>query len=124
MAGRWQNCGPDPDAILHERLGPLGGTDPASFDDRVALRWKWEGTHQNNFREFEPTGKRVSNTAIAIYELRDGKVVRAWLQTDRLGFLETMGALPESVTARLRGGPPKSAPAPRWSSTRGRRWLR
>jgi predicted ester cyclase len=81
--------------------------------DRVALRWKWEGTHQNNFRGFEPTGKRVSNTAIAIYELRDGKVVRAWLQTDRLGFLETMGALPESVTARLRGGPPNPAPAPR-----------
>jgi predicted ester cyclase len=74
--------------------------------DRVALRWKWEGTHQNSFRGFEPTGKRVTNTALAIYELRAEKVVRAWLQTDRLGFLEAVGALPESVTARLRGGPP------------------
>ncbi len=85
--------------------------DLVADGDRVALRWKWEGTHQNPFRGFEPTGKRVSNTAIAIYELRGGKVVRAWLQTDRLGFLDAMGALPESVTARLRGGP-QNSPGP------------
>jgi predicted ester cyclase len=83
--------------------------DLVADGDRVALRWTWGGTHQNSFRGFEPTGKRVTNTAIGIYELRHGKVVRAWLQTDRLGFLETMGALPESVTARLRGGPPNPA---------------
>ena len=81
--------------------------------DRVALRWKWEGTHQNTFRGFEPTGKRVSNSALAIYELREGKVVRAWLQTDRLGFLEAMGALPESVLARLRGGSATAPASPR-----------
>jgi predicted ester cyclase len=81
--------------------------------DRVALRWTWEGTHQHPFRGFEPTGKRVTNTALAIYELRDGKVVRAWLQTDRLGFLEAMGALPESLVARLRGGPSNQPSSPR-----------
>jgi predicted ester cyclase len=87
--------------------------DLVADGDRVALRWKWEGTHQNSFRGFEPTGKRVTNAAIGIYELRDGKVVRAWLQTDRLGFLDAMGALPESVAARLQGGPPSPAPASR-----------
>ncbi len=64
--------------------------------DRVALRWKWEGTHQNAFRGFEPTGKRVSNTAFAIYELREGKVVRAWLLTDRLGFSRPWGPCPKA----------------------------
>ena len=32
VAGRWQNCGPDPDAILRERLGGLGIPILAGFD--------------------------------------------------------------------------------------------
>ncbi len=32
VAGRWQNCGPDPDAILRERLGPLGVPILTGFD--------------------------------------------------------------------------------------------
>lgn len=32
VAGRWQDCGPDPDAILRERLGPLGIPILAGFD--------------------------------------------------------------------------------------------
>ncbi len=32
VAGRWQNCGPDPNAILRERLGPLGVPILAGFD--------------------------------------------------------------------------------------------
>ncbi|MEO3861572.1 LD-carboxypeptidase [Acrocarpospora sp. B8E8] len=32
VAGRWQNCGPDPDAIVRERLGPLGIPILAGFD--------------------------------------------------------------------------------------------
>ena len=32
VAGRWQNCGPDADAVLAERLGPLGIPILAGFD--------------------------------------------------------------------------------------------
>ncbi|TKK91672.1 LD-carboxypeptidase [Herbidospora galbida] len=32
VAGRWRNCGPDPDAILYERLAPLGVPILAGFD--------------------------------------------------------------------------------------------
>ncbi|GIH27845.1 putative carboxypeptidase [Acrocarpospora phusangensis] len=32
VAGRWRNCGPDPDTILRERLGPLGIPILAGFD--------------------------------------------------------------------------------------------
>jgi hypothetical protein len=32
VAGSWQNCGPDPDAILRERLGPLGIPILGGFD--------------------------------------------------------------------------------------------
>jgi len=41
-----------------------------------------------------PTHKRVTNTGIVIYQFRDGKVVRNWLETDRLGALQQIGAVP------------------------------
>jgi hypothetical protein len=37
--------------------------------------------------------KTVINQGIAIFYLQDDKILRAWLQTDRLGFLQEIGAL-------------------------------
>jgi hypothetical protein len=39
----------------------------------------------------------MTNDAIGIYQFRDNRIVRAWLQTDRLGFLQQIGAVPEDV---------------------------
>lgn len=69
--------------------------------DRVAIRWTWTGTHQGRFRGFPPSGKRISNSGFAVFQVRDGKLVRAWLETDRLGFLQHIGALPPELAARL-----------------------
>lgn len=78
--------------------------------DKVVVRWSWQGTHQGPFRGIPPTGVRVTNTGIAIYQLRDGKVIQSWLETDRLGVLRALGALPEELTSRLQAAPPE-APA-------------
>jgi len=69
--------------------------------DRVAIRWTWTGTHDGPFRGFPASGKRVSSSGFAIFQLRDGKIVRSWLDTDRLGFLQQIGAVPAELTARL-----------------------
>jgi predicted ester cyclase len=69
--------------------------------DRVAVRWTWQGTHTGQFREFAPTGLRITDTGMAFYELRAGKVARVWMLTDRLGFLEQVGVVPRSPS-----GPP------------------
>jgi len=61
--------------------------------DRVAVRWRWSATHAGPFRTFAATNRHVTNTGIAIYELRDGRVTRAWLETDRLGALQQIGAI-------------------------------
>lgn len=61
--------------------------------DRVAVRWEWQGTHQRTFRGFPASQKQMTNSAIAIYQLRDNKVVQAWIQTDRLGFLQQIGVV-------------------------------
>ncbi len=67
--------------------------DVVAEGDRVVLRWTWTGTHRASFRAFAPTGKRFSNGGIVIFRLRDGKIIEGTTMTDRLGFLEQIGAV-------------------------------
>ena len=73
--------------------------------DQVAIRWTWTGTHRGVFRGFAPNGRTIVNSGIGIFELREGKIVRSSVETDRLGFLQELGALPSELTARLRPSP-------------------
>ncbi|MGA9526045.1 MAG: ester cyclase [Myxococcaceae bacterium] len=68
--------------------------DVFADEDRVAVRWSWTATHGGPFRGTAPTHRRVENTGIVIYQVRDGKLVRAWTQVDRLGVLQQIGAVP------------------------------
>jgi predicted ester cyclase len=65
--------------------------------DGVAVRWHWTGTHRGPFRGFAPTGRSVSNSGTGIFRCKDGKIVAASLETDRLGFLEQIGVVPAGV---------------------------
>ena len=65
--------------------------------DRVAVRWTWTGTHTGPLRGIPASHRRVTDAGIAIYTLRDGRVVSAALQTDRLGVLQQIGALPADL---------------------------
>ncbi|MBI3530449.1 MAG: ester cyclase [Betaproteobacteria bacterium] len=69
--------------------------------DRVAVRWKFQATHMGPFAGFPPSQKQVTQTAIVIYQVRDGKIIRAWLQPDRLGLLQQIGALPSLATGSV-----------------------
>lgn len=62
--------------------------------DRVAVRWTWRGTFSSAFRAYAPTGKPMTNTGMAIFQIAGGKVVHSWLETDRLGFLIGAGVIP------------------------------
>jgi len=107
-----------PELVADDYVGPNGEQGPSGFattvqalrhafpdirftledviadEHRIAVRWSWRGTHLGQFRTFTPTGKAITNTGIAIYELRGGKIVKAWLETDRLGAIQQMGAIP------------------------------
>jgi steroid delta-isomerase-like uncharacterized protein len=74
---------------VHFRIEDLIGEN-----DRVVARWRMEGTHLGPFAGFPASGKRVMQTAIVIYRIKDGKLVRAWLQRDSLGLLQQIGAIP------------------------------
>jgi len=79
--------------------------DLVAESDKVAVRWHWSGTHRGQFRTFPPTGKAVTNAGSGIFRFKDGKIVAAAIDTDRLGFLQQIGVIPEGVG----GGPPRPA---------------
>ncbi|MEX0646644.1 MAG: ester cyclase [Balneolaceae bacterium] len=69
--------------------------DLVAEGDKVTVRWSWQGVHTDTFRNiFPPTQKHVTDHAIAIYQFRDNKIINAWIQTDRLGFLQQIGVIP------------------------------
>jgi steroid delta-isomerase-like uncharacterized protein len=71
--------------------------DLLAEEDRVMVRWKWQGTHLGAFRGFPVSQKCFVSTAIVIYQLRDNKVVQAWMENDRLGFLQQMEVVPQDL---------------------------
>jgi steroid delta-isomerase-like uncharacterized protein len=118
--------------VAPDYVGPRGDKGPAGFrgivvglrtafpdihytiddlvaeGDRVAVRWHWTGTHKAPFRAFPATGKTFTNPGVGIFRFKDGQIVAAALETDRLGFLEQMGVVPQNVGL---GPPPAPAAA-------------
>jgi len=71
--------------------------DLVAEGDRVVARFKWQGTHTGSFRGFAASQKEVTNKGIAIFQFKDGKIVQSWIETDRLGFLQQIGAVPQDL---------------------------
>ncbi|MCC2971460.1 ester cyclase [Massilia sp. IC2-476] len=70
--------------------------DVFAEDDRVAVRWTFRAPHDGRFAGLPPTHALVTQEGNVIYQLREGQIVRAWVQVDRLGVLQQIGALPPS----------------------------
>jgi predicted ester cyclase len=84
---------------LHYTLEDVAATE----GDRVTVRWVLSGRHTGIFNGIAATNKDVRNDGMAVFELDHGRVVRAWLQTDRLGFLQQLGVVAPNLGV---GGPP------------------
>jgi steroid delta-isomerase-like uncharacterized protein len=119
--------------VSPDYVGPLGEKGPAGFrgvvtslrgafpdihytlddviaeNDRVAVRWHWTGTHKAQFRTYPATGKVLTNTGAGIFQFKDGKIIAANLETDRLGFLMQVGALPPNIVPGPRPAAPPAA---------------
>ena len=65
-------------------------------DDRVAARWTFRAVHGGRFAGLPPSRAEVTQEGNVIYQIRDGRIVRAWLQADRLGVLQQIGVVPRS----------------------------
>ena len=49
------------------------------------------GTHRAQYKGIEPTGKYVSNLAIHVMRIADGKVKEWWALEDNLGLMRQLG---------------------------------
>jgi predicted ester cyclase len=56
-------------------------------DDRVATRFRFEGTHTGPLAVFPPSGKRVTVGGMALSRVVDGKIVSHWCEIDRAGVM-------------------------------------
>lgn len=65
--------------------------------DRVAVRWQLTGKQDGPFRGYPASHNHIATTGMAIFTLEKGKIVRAWLLTDQLGFLQQIGVLPREI---------------------------
>jgi predicted ester cyclase/heme-degrading monooxygenase HmoA len=66
--------------------------------DKVFVKWKLQGTHTGQWQHYAITGKTITNEGMAVFELKDGKIINGKVLTDRLDFLQQLGALPQDLT--------------------------
>jgi len=62
--------------------------------NKVIVKQELHGTQTEQFRTFPPSGKKVANVGFGVYEFANGKIIESQVTTDRLGFLQEIGALP------------------------------
>ncbi len=75
-----------------------GIEDEIAEGDRVAVRWRWEGTHRGPFQGIAATGRRVTQTGTTVFRISGGRIIEAWPQADFIGLMGQLGA-----TLRLPG---------------------
>jgi predicted ester cyclase len=68
-------------------------------DDRVAVRSIQTGTHQGELMGLAPTNKAATWTEISVVRIEDGKIAESWWETDMLGLMQQLGAIPAATSS-------------------------
>lgn len=68
--------------------------DMIAEGDTVASRITMRGTHQGKFLGIPASGNQMNMGVIDITRFADGKAVEHWGQSDSLGLLQQIGAIP------------------------------
>ena len=68
--------------------------DTVSEDDRVAVRYRIRGTHQDELMGVPATGNQVDVTGQSFFRFQDARVVERWQSLDAVTLLTQLGALP------------------------------
>lgn len=68
--------------------------DMIANGDKVVIRTAMSGTQKGEIMGMAPTGKKLTMTAISIRRFEGGKIVEEWVETNMLGFMQQLGAVP------------------------------
>ncbi len=69
--------------------------DQIAEEDKVATRWKLDGTHEGAFQGVPPSGERMEMTGITIFRIANGKLIEGWTNEDQLGMMQQLGLVSE-----------------------------
>lgn len=72
----------------------LSADDMIVDDNKVAVRYTLQATHQGEFMNIPPTNKRVTICGITILRFEGDKVVERWSEADFLGLMQQLGVIP------------------------------
>ena len=61
--------------------------------DKVVQHWSSTMTHSGAFMGFPATNKRFTITGISIYRVVGDKIVEYWVEMDRAGMMQQLGAM-------------------------------
>lgn len=67
--------------------------------DMVGVHLTGRGTHLGVFQGLPPTGRSWSAGCTALYRVRDGQIVDAWVTWDLLAMLEQLGGVTRAPVA-------------------------
>jgi predicted ester cyclase len=83
---------------------PLEFHDVLWQGDTAAIRFSMRGTHVGEFMGVPATGIAISLPGITILRFAGEKVIERWSQTDMLGLLVQLGAVPAQISAASAAG--------------------
>jgi len=75
--------------------------DMIAEGEKVATRYALEGTHRGHLFGAAPTGKQLSIKSITLERVSDGKIKEHWRNTDEVGMMRQLGAMPPLRATRL-----------------------
>ena len=64
-----------------------------SMGDRLAVRWRFSGTHQGPLEGIAPTGRRANGTGLTMYHFMGDRISQAFVNWDSLGLLQQLGVV-------------------------------
>ena len=65
--------------------------DTIAEHDLVVVRFRSRGTNLGEFLDKAPTGNRIEISEVAIFRLKEGKVVEQWVYPDMLSMQRQLG---------------------------------
>ena len=66
--------------------------DMLAENDKVAVRFVENGTHQGMWFDLPATGKQITVSGVAIFRIADGKIAHQWAHNDFGGEMQQLGA--------------------------------
>jgi steroid delta-isomerase-like uncharacterized protein len=68
--------------------------DLVAEGDKVVARWSAVGTHTGDFMGVPASGNVAKSSGITIFRIAGGRIVEEWSESDMLGLLQQVGAIP------------------------------